>query len=75
MNVAAGPSYNLTMSYIGPKVSDYYRTDITSSSSPRVQVPNDHIRTQNQYYDYYFPKPKYLVIGYNDPFFGPHVPN
>ena len=33
----------------------------------RVQVPNNHILTQNQYYNYYYPKPKYLIIGYMDP--------
>ena len=33
----------------------------------RVQVPNNHILTQNQYYTYYYPKPKNLIIGYMDP--------
>ena len=33
----------------------------------RVQVPNNHILTQNLYYNYYYPKPKYLIIGYMDP--------
>ena len=33
----------------------------------RVQVPNNHILTQNLYYKYYYPKPKYLIIGYMDP--------
>ena len=33
----------------------------------RVQVSNNHILTQNQYYNYYYPKPKYLIIGYMDP--------
>ena len=33
----------------------------------RVQVPNNHILTQNLYYNYYYPKPKYLIIGYLDP--------
>ena len=33
----------------------------------RVQVPNNHILTQNPYYNYYYPKPKYLIIGYMDP--------
>ena len=32
-----------------------------------VQVPSNHILTQNQYYNYYYPKPKYLVLGYMDP--------
>ena len=33
----------------------------------RVRVPNNHILTQNLYYNYYYPKPKYLIIGYLDP--------
>ena len=33
----------------------------------RVQVPNNHILTQNLYYQYYYPNPKYLTIGYMDP--------
>ena len=33
----------------------------------RVQVPNSHILTQNLYYNYYYPKPKYQIIGYLDP--------
>ena len=32
-----------------------------------VQVPNNRILTQNLYYNYYYPKPKYLNIGYLDP--------
>ena len=32
-----------------------------------VQVPNNHILTQNLYYNYYYPHPKYLIIGYMDP--------
>ena len=33
-----------------------------------VQVPNTHILTQNLYdYNYYYPKPKHLLIGYLDP--------
>ena len=35
--------------------------------SLRVQVPNNHILTQNLYYYNYSPKPKYLIIGYMDP--------
>ena len=30
----------------------------------RVQVPNNHILAQNLYYNYYYPNPKYLIIGY-----------
>ena len=33
----------------------------------RVQVPNYHILTQDLYYNYYYPKPKYLIIRYLDP--------
>ena len=33
----------------------------------RVQVPNNHVLTQNVYYDYYYPKPRYLIIEYLDP--------
>ena len=33
----------------------------------RVQGPNNHILTPNLYYSYYYPKPKYLIIGYMDP--------
>ena len=33
----------------------------------RVQVPNNQILTPNQYYKYYYPKPKYVIIGYLDP--------
>ena len=33
----------------------------------RVQVPNNHMPTRNLYYNYYYPKPKYLIIGYMDP--------
>ena len=33
-----------------------------------VQVPNIYILTQNLYYNYYYPKPKYPIFGYLDPF-------
>ena len=33
----------------------------------RVQVRNSHILTQNLHYNYYYPIPKYLMIGYLDP--------
>ena len=32
-----------------------------------VQVPNNHILAQNLYCNYYYPKPKSLIIGYLDP--------
>ena len=41
--------------------------DTKKAVSLRVQVPNNHILTQNLYYNYYYPKPKYLIIGYLDP--------
>ena len=40
---------------------------LRDASALRVQVPNNHILTQNLYYNYYYPKPKYLIIGYMDP--------
>ena len=33
----------------------------------RVQVPSNPILTQNLYYNYYYAKPKCLIIGYLDP--------
>ena len=33
----------------------------------RVQMPHNHILTQNAYYNDYYPKPKYLIIRYLDP--------
>ena len=30
-------------------------------------MPNNHILTQNLYYNCYYPNPKYLIIGYMDP--------
>ena len=33
----------------------------------RVQVSNNHILTPNLYHNYYYPKTKYLIIGYLDP--------
>ena len=38
-----------------------------SKNALRVQVPNNHILTQNLYYNHYYPKPNYLAIGYLDP--------
>ena len=34
--------------------------------SLRVQVPNNHTLAQNLYYDFYYAKHKYLIIGYLD---------
>ena len=33
----------------------------------RVQVPDNHILTQNLHYNHYYQNPKYLSIGYMDP--------
>ena len=33
----------------------------------RIQVPNNHILTQTQHYNDYYPNLKYLIIGYMDP--------
>ena len=41
--------------------------NLENPNPQRVQVPNNHIRTQNLYYNYYCPKPKYLIVGYLDP--------
>ena len=38
--------------------------DGTFESTVRVQVPNNHILAQNLYHIYYYPKPKYLIIGF-----------
>ena len=38
---------------------------VTSVHSPSGS--KYHILTQNLYYNYYYPKPKYLIIGYMDP--------
>ena len=35
--------------------------------SLRVQVPNNHILTQNLYQNHYYPNPKYQIIGHMDP--------
>ena len=37
------------------------------SRSLRVQETNNHILTPNLCYNYYYPKPKYLIIGYLGP--------
>ena len=46
---------------------DLFEEDRTSELFLRVQVPYNHILTQNLYYNYYYPKPKYLIIVYLDP--------
>ena len=47
-------------------VSDIYSL-CTHIYTLRVQVPNNHILTKNLYYNYYYPNPKYVIIGYMDP--------
>ena len=44
-----------------------YRLQFRCSLTLRVQVPNNYILTQNLYYSYYYPNPKYPIIGYMDP--------
>ena len=48
-------------------VGSKFPENILSLLPLRVQVLNNHILTQNLYYKYYCPKPKYLIIGYLDP--------
>ena len=48
--------------------AEVLKTLLVIHSSPRVQVPNNHALTQNlYYYNYYYPDPRYLIIGYMDP--------
>ena len=47
-----------------------YRLKRLNSRLPdslRVQVPENHVLAQDLYYSYYYPKLKYLIIGYLDP--------
>ena len=37
--------------------------DLLRQKTPRVQVPNNPILTQNLYYNDSYPKPKYLILG------------
>ena len=39
-------------------------TRVMQVQTLRVQVPNNHILTQSQYYNYFSPKPKYLIFRY-----------
>ena len=56
--------------------SPYSLRTSLGSSTLRVQVLNNHILTQNLYYSYYYPKPKYLILGYLDPkpYISQHLP-
>ena len=56
----AGPS-------LKPRVSRSLLITTFLEMPLRVQVPNNHILTQNLYYNYYYPNPKYRNIGYMDP--------
>ena len=47
--------------------TSYYRADRWPTVTLRVQVPSNHILTQNLYYNYHYPKPKYPIIVYLDP--------
>ena len=49
------------------RLGEWHCGGVSGFVALRVQVPNNHILTQNLYYHYYYPKPKYLVIGYLDP--------
>ena len=43
------------------------RVSLPGYGTLRVQVPNNHIRTQNVYYTYYYSNTKYPTTGYMDP--------
>ena len=46
----------------------YRACSVLNPRTLRVQVHNNHvIFTQSLYYNYYYPKPKYLILGYLDP--------
>ena len=54
---------------VGPTIPfiTYSKDLVGDIRSLRVQVPNNHILTQNLYHNSYYPKPKYLIIGHMDP--------
>ena len=45
----------------------WFKIFAASCQAQRVQVPNNHMHAQNHDYNYYYPNPKYLIIGYMDP--------
>ena len=45
----------------------YYHGKYLEAITLRVQVPNNHILTQNLCHNFYYQKPKYLIIWYMDP--------
>ena len=45
----------------------YLIRDLGDPKTLRVQVPNNHILPQNLYYNYYYPRTRYLIVGYMDP--------
>ena len=61
-SVGAGSSIATFLSKVA-KRQDGYPTAIPL----KVQVPNNRILTQNLHYNYYYPNPKYLIIGHMDP--------
>ena len=68
-----GPKVGITYRFVAAKVATnlkLYRAQqrfhLRIARTLRVQVPNNHILPQNLY-NYYYPKPKYLIIGYMDP--------
>ena len=46
---------------------EYRDGRVTVENCPQGPSTNNHILTQNLYYNYYYPNPKYLVIGYMNP--------
>ena len=56
--MVSGHRWVLQYGLLDPKIPYY---------SLRVQIPNNDILAQNLYYNYYYPNPKYLIIGYMDP--------
>ena len=67
---AAAEAYELVGSQIhaaGLIFNDAFSASKARLDTLRVQVVNNHIRTQNLSYNYYCPNTKYLTIGYLDP--------
>ena len=51
----------------GPGTTQVWKVKEMFHISLRVQVHNKHTLAQNLYHNYYYPNPKYLLIGYMDP--------
>ena len=60
----AGPSLRCPYEILSHEVHAVYSA---ATGTLEVQVPNNHILTQNLCYLYYYPKPKYLITLYLDP--------